>query len=147
MIDFKGHRFEQDMILTGVRWYLAYPLRYRNREEMLAERGVEVDHSSVYRWVQKFTPQLEAARLAVCWGGAGLEPGQTINGHCDRYRQSDGRCGSWPDDGSADPGCGCFLTKKAKLHAAKCPLDRWPEPAQKTSRRSSRREANRAPER
>ncbi|HPE73139.1 MAG TPA: IS6 family transposase [Candidatus Competibacter sp.] len=61
MIDFKGHRFEQDIILTGVRWYLAYPLSYRNLEEMLAERGVEVDHSSFYRWVQKFTPQLEAA--------------------------------------------------------------------------------------
>ena len=61
MIDFKGHRFEQDIILTGVRWYLAYPLSYRNLEEMLAERGVEVDHSSVYRWVRKFTPQLEAA--------------------------------------------------------------------------------------
>ena len=61
MIDFKGHCFEQDMILTSVRWYLAYPLSDRNLEEMLAERGVEVDHSSVYRWVRKFTPQLEVA--------------------------------------------------------------------------------------
>jgi transposase-like protein len=61
MIDFKGHRFEQDIILTGVRWYLAYPLSYRNLEEMMAERGVEVDHATIYRWVQKFTPQLEAA--------------------------------------------------------------------------------------
>jgi len=61
MIDFKGHRFEQDIILTGVRGYLAYPLSDRNLEEMRAERGVEVDHSSVYRWVQKFTPQREAA--------------------------------------------------------------------------------------
>ena len=61
MIDFRGHRFERDIILTSVRWYLAYPLSYRNLEEMLAERGIEVDHSSVYRWVQKFTPQLEAA--------------------------------------------------------------------------------------
>ena len=61
MIDFKGHRFEQDIILTSVRWYLAYPLSYRNLEEMMAERGVDVDHSSVYRWVQKFTPHLEAA--------------------------------------------------------------------------------------
>ena len=61
MIDFRGHRFERDIILTSVRWYLAYPLSYRNLEEMLAERGVDVDHSSVYRWVQKFTPQLEAA--------------------------------------------------------------------------------------
>ncbi len=58
MIDFKGHRFEQDIILTSVRGYLSYPLSYRNLDEVLAERGVEVDHSSVYRWVQKFTPQL-----------------------------------------------------------------------------------------
>jgi putative transposase len=40
---------------------LAYPLSYRNLKEMMAERGVEVDHSSIYRWVQKFTPKLEAA--------------------------------------------------------------------------------------
>jgi putative transposase len=61
MIDFKGHRFEKDIILTCVRWYLAYPLSYRNLEEMMEERGVEVDHSNIYRWVQKFTPQLESA--------------------------------------------------------------------------------------
>ena len=61
MIDFKGHRFEQDIILTSVRWYLAYPLSYRNLEEMMAERGGELDHATIYRWVQKFTPQLEAA--------------------------------------------------------------------------------------
>ena len=47
MIDFKGHRFETDLILTGVRWYLAYPLSYRNLEEMMAERGVAVDHSNI----------------------------------------------------------------------------------------------------
>jgi transposase-like protein len=61
MIDFKGHRFEKDVILTSVRCYLTYPLSYRNLEEMMAERGVDVDNSSVYRWVQKFTPQLEGA--------------------------------------------------------------------------------------
>ena len=61
MIDFKGHRFEKDIILVCVRWYLAYPLSYRNLEEMMRERGVAVDHSNVYRWVRKFTPQLEAA--------------------------------------------------------------------------------------
>jgi transposase-like protein len=60
MIDFKGHRFEKDIILLCVRWYLAYPLSYRNLEEMMEERGVQVDHSNIYRWVQKFTPQLEA---------------------------------------------------------------------------------------
>ena len=61
MIDFKGHRFEKDIILLCVRWYLAYPLSYRNLEDMMEERGVEVDHSTIYRWVQKFTPKLEAA--------------------------------------------------------------------------------------
>ncbi len=60
MIDCKGHRFEKDIILLCVRWYVAYPLSYRNLEEMMAERGVQVDHSNLYRWVQKFTPQLEA---------------------------------------------------------------------------------------
>ena len=61
MIDFKGHRFDKDIILLCVRWYLAYPLSYRNLEDMMEERGVEVDHSTIYRWVQKFTPKLEAA--------------------------------------------------------------------------------------
>ena len=61
MIDFKGHRFEREIILLCVRWYLAYSLSYRNLKEMMAERGVTVDHSNIYRWVQKFTPKLEAA--------------------------------------------------------------------------------------
>ncbi|MBU6529248.1 IS6 family transposase (plasmid) [Methylocystis sp. MJC1] len=61
MIDFKGHRFEKTVILLCVRWYLAYPLSYRDLKDMMLERGVEVDHSNIYRWVQKFTPQLEAA--------------------------------------------------------------------------------------
>jgi hypothetical protein len=42
MIDFKGHRFEKDIILICVRWYLAYPLSYRNLEEMMAERGASI---------------------------------------------------------------------------------------------------------
>jgi putative transposase len=61
MIDFKDPHTEKAIILTGIRWYLAYPLSYRSLEEMMAERGVTIDHSNIYRWVQKFTPQLEAA--------------------------------------------------------------------------------------
>jgi putative transposase len=61
MIDFTGHRFAREIILICVRWYLAYPLSYRNLAEMMAERGVQVDHSNIYRWVQKFTPKLEAS--------------------------------------------------------------------------------------
>jgi len=47
--DFKSHRFEKDIILTCVRWYLAYPLSDRNLQEMMEERGVEVDHSNIDR--------------------------------------------------------------------------------------------------
>lgn len=51
------------MILLAVRWYLRYGLSYRDVQELLAERGVEVDHVTIYRWVQRFTPLvIEAAR-------------------------------------------------------------------------------------
>jgi putative transposase len=51
MIEFKGSHFERDVILWGVRWYVAYPINYRQLEEMMEERGVEVDHSTLNRWV------------------------------------------------------------------------------------------------
>jgi transposase-like protein len=50
-----------DMILTCVRWYVAYPLSLRQLEEMMAERGVSVDHSTVHRWAIKLLPVLEKA--------------------------------------------------------------------------------------
>lgn len=58
-MEFKGSHFESDIILQCVRWYLSYPLSYRNLEEMMLERGVEVDHSSINRWVLKYTPEIE----------------------------------------------------------------------------------------
>ncbi|MFC3107322.1 IS6 family transposase [Undibacterium arcticum] len=61
MIEFKGSHFEREVILWGVRWYVAYPISYRNLEEMLKERGVEVDHSTLNRWVVKYSSQLEQA--------------------------------------------------------------------------------------
>jgi transposase-like protein len=60
---FVGFRFPPEVIVVAVRWYLRFGLSYRDVEELLVERGVEVDHVSVYRWVQRFTPLLaEAAR-------------------------------------------------------------------------------------
>jgi transposase, IS6 family len=60
---FAGFRFPPDVIVVAVRWYLRYGLSYRDVEELLAERSIEVDHVSVYRWVQRFTPLLiDAAR-------------------------------------------------------------------------------------
>lgn len=60
---FAGFRFPPDVIMVAVRWYLRYSLSYRDVEELLAERGIDVDHVTVYRWVQRFTPLLiDAAR-------------------------------------------------------------------------------------
>jgi transposase, IS6 family len=60
---FAGFRFPAEVITLAVRWYLRFGLSYRDVEELLAERGVGVDHVSVYRWVQRFTPIFaEAAR-------------------------------------------------------------------------------------
>jgi len=59
MIEFKGSHFERDVILWGVRWYVAYPISYRQLEEMMEERGVEVDHSTLNRWVVKYAPELD----------------------------------------------------------------------------------------
>ncbi|HEX8934220.1 MAG TPA: IS6 family transposase, partial [Pseudonocardiaceae bacterium] len=60
---FAGFRYPPAVILVAVRWYLRYALSYRDVEGLLAERGVIVDHVSVYRWVQRFTPLLiDAAR-------------------------------------------------------------------------------------
>ena len=53
---FAGFRFPAEVITIAVRWYLRYGLSYRDVEELLAERGGDVDHVSVYRWVQRFTP-------------------------------------------------------------------------------------------
>jgi IS6 family transposase len=60
---FSGFRFPPEVILLAVRWYLRYGLSYRDLEELLAERGIDVDHVTLYRWVQRFTPELiDAAR-------------------------------------------------------------------------------------
>lgn len=60
---FAGFRFPWEVISVAVRWYLRYGLSYRDVEELLAERGVTVDHVTVYWWVQRFTPEfIEAGR-------------------------------------------------------------------------------------
>jgi transposase-like protein len=60
-VSFKGAHFPPDVILMGVRWYVAYPLRTRHVEELMEERGVKVDHATINRWVIKYSPPLEAA--------------------------------------------------------------------------------------
>jgi transposase-like protein len=58
-VSFQGAHFPPDVILMGIRWYLAYPLSTRHVEELMEERGVTVDHSSINRWVSKYSPPLE----------------------------------------------------------------------------------------
>jgi transposase-like protein len=55
---FKWRHYEAEVILLCVRWYCRYQLSYRDVEEMMQERGLEVDHSTVYRWVQRYAPEI-----------------------------------------------------------------------------------------
>ena len=64
--DFKGRHFRGEIVLWAVRWYCRYGISYRDLEEMMAERGVSVDHSTIYRWVQRYAPEIEK-RLRWHW--------------------------------------------------------------------------------
>ncbi|UIN02547.1 IS6 family transposase [Yersinia ruckeri] len=59
MLSFKGRHFPKDLILMAVRWKVAYPLSYRHIEELQEERGADVDHSTVQKWVVHYAPKLE----------------------------------------------------------------------------------------
>ena len=56
---FKWRHFSGDMMLWGVRWYCKYGISYRELQEMMEERGLNVDHTTLYRWVQHYAPELE----------------------------------------------------------------------------------------
>ncbi len=56
---FRGGHFPKHIVLQAVFWYLRYSLSYRDIEELMKERGVEVDHATVQRWIVKYTPLLQ----------------------------------------------------------------------------------------
>ena len=56
---FKWRHYEANIILRCVRWYLTYPLSYRQVAEMVNERGMDVDHTTVFRWVQEYGPEID----------------------------------------------------------------------------------------
>src|SRR5829696_3667941 len=87
---FAGFRFPPEVITVAVRWYLRYSLSYRDLEELLAERGVEVDHVTVYRWVQRFTPLFAGAAPA----RSGMPPaaGGSLMRPTSRWRGSGATC-------------------------------------------------------
>lgn len=57
--EFKWRHFKGEIILWAVRWYCKYGISYRDLEEMMKERGVDVDHTTLYRWVQTYAPELQ----------------------------------------------------------------------------------------
>src|SRR6266511_2245148 len=112
---FAGFRFPAEVIVIAVRWCLRYHLSYRDIEQLLVERGVEVDHVSVFRWTQRFTPLLAdavGARWSVGWLRVfGLPRGRGVRG--DRFGDgghADGGGRGGPSFGRAAPqagdGCG-----------------------------------------
>src|SRR3546814_14084891 len=81
MTDFKWRHFQGDVILWAVRWYCRYPISHRDLEEMLAERGISVDHSTIYRWVQCYAPEMEE-RLRWFWRSEERRIGQECVSTC-----------------------------------------------------------------
>jgi len=78
MLNFKGMRFPIDVILVCTRWYAAYPLSYRHLEEIMEERGVSVDHSSINLWAIRFLPLIEKmARKHKCPAGGSWRMDET----------------------------------------------------------------------
>jgi IS6 family transposase len=76
---FRGHRFPKDVILLAVRWYCRYPNSYRVVRDMMAERGIAVDATSIYRWVLKSAPVIRKRGLSRhrAWRGLTWHVGET----------------------------------------------------------------------
>src|SRR5450755_2868006 len=75
----KRLRFPLDIMLLCVRWYIAYPLSLRNLEEMMQERGLFIDHSTIHRWVIKLVPVLEDRGEDRYWYRAVDKQGNTVD--------------------------------------------------------------------
>ena len=58
-VEFKWRQFEPQLILMAVGWYLRFSLSYRDVEELMQERGMSADHVTVWRWIQRYAPELE----------------------------------------------------------------------------------------
>lgn len=99
--DFKWRHFVGEIILWAVRWYCKYGVSYRDLEEMMEERGVHLDHSKLYRWVQHYAPEMEK-RLRWAW----RRPGWSARWHIDEtYIRVGGKSGRW-QVGVSLQGCG-----------------------------------------
>ncbi|VCZ91766.1 IS6 family transposase [Klebsiella pneumoniae] len=108
MNPFKGRHFQRDIILWAVRWYCKYGISYRELQEMLAERGVNVDHSTIYRWVQRYAPEMEK-RLRWYW----RNPSDLCPWHMDEtYVKVNGRWAYQPGRRQPGPHCRFSLLRR-----------------------------------
>src|SRR5882762_8079565 len=104
---FRGRHFEDEIIVLCLRWYLRYSLSYRDLEEMMAERGLSLDHSTIARWVLRYAPILsrrirgEMRKPNRSWRSRRSNP-RSLHAVCDRSHKSTAR---W----SADPSSHCRL--------------------------------------
>src|SRR6267142_4677303 len=84
---FKWRHFEPEIIVCAVRWYLRFSLSYRDVEELLLERGLPADHTTIWRWVQRYAPELnrrcrrELRATNGSWRVLGGHPKPAIEGH------------------------------------------------------------------
>jgi transposase-like protein len=78
---FKWRQYQPEIIVLCVRWYLRYALSYRDLEELMAERGLGVDHTTIYRWVQRYAPELERRVKRSGSQGALLPPSPLRTAH------------------------------------------------------------------
>jgi IS6 family transposase len=62
---FKGRQFTAETILWAVRWYLQFPISYRALERMFCDRGIQVDHTTLFRWIQAYAREVESASVPI----------------------------------------------------------------------------------
>ena len=81
--DFKWRHFQGDVILQCVRWYCKYGISYRDLEEMMNKCGVIVDHTTLYRWVQRYAPELKrnGSQIATVVVGFSMRPTLRLKGN------------------------------------------------------------------
>ena len=145
---FRGFRFPAEVILWAVRWYLQFPISYRDLEAMLADRGVAVDHTTMYRWVQRFAPELEK-RMAPppLWCGCGTSTRLT-SGLSRQWRylyravDGTGQTNRFPAQcQAAEEGSGALLQAGSRQEAAPLQPARGRYRSPPPSRRAARDEA------
>src|SRR5690348_12004205 len=93
---FKWRQFEPEVILLAVGWYLRFSLSYRDVEDLLAERGLHADHVTVWRWVQRYAPEMERRlRSRIVWPWPGADHMENAGGVGKGHQTNSGFSAQW----------------------------------------------------